>query len=228
MTVIHERGLGVAISTMNRGMQYEHFGPPRPGDWNLNAHEYAHKYFEDENPYREAPLPYLHTPEDSFKSRRANPIISPPPVEVGGQEQDTTRRARSEVRFTLPRMQPVFGTADITKEAQTKSAKTNVPVLKTDDELHSLRQRLERAKKRKEEAEKTKDVQTAFDLSTYALPELEAKLEKVLEQQRKEQGKSAAPVSQNQENWRSRPNGVEVESEDDDDEGESEVEAEDE
>ncbi|KAM0800716.1 hypothetical protein BDR22DRAFT_230643 [Usnea florida] len=225
-TVIHERGLGVAISAMNRGMQYEHFippRPPRPGDWNFGAHD----YFRDENPYRETPLPYLHTPpEYSSERRRAKPIVIPPAVEVGGREEDTTRRTRSEVRFTLPRMQPVFGTADIAKEAQTNSAKTNVPVPKTDDELHSLRQRLERAKKRKEEAEKAKDVQSAFDLSTYAIPELEAKLEKVLEQQRKEQEKPAAPVSQNQENWRSRPNGVEVESEDEDDEGESEGEAE--
>ena len=210
-TVIHQRGLGVAISAMNREMQYEHFippRPPRPGDGNLNSHEYS-------------ALPYLHTPEDSFTSRRANPIIIPPPGEVGGQEQDTTKSARSEVRFTLPRMQPVFGTA---KEAQINSAKTNVTVSKTDDELHSLRQRLERARKRKEEAEKAKDLHTAFDLTTYAIPELEAKLEKVLEQ-RKAQEKLTAPVSQNQEDWRP---GVEMISEDEDDEGESEAEAEDE
>lgn len=225
-TVIHERGLGVAISAMNREMQYEHFippRPPRPGDWNYDTRE----YFGDENPYREAPLPYLNTYKDSFTSRRADPIIIPPPVEVGGQKQDTTRRTQSEVRFTLPRMQPGPGTADIAKEAQTNVVKPNVPVTKTDDELHSLRQRLERAKKRKEEAEKAKDIHTAFDLTTYAIPELEAKLEKVLEQ-RKAQEKSTAPVSQNQEDWRPHRNGVEMESEDDDDEGESEVEAEDE
>ena len=224
-TVIHERGLGVAISAMNREMRYEHFIPPRPpgpGDWSFHTRG----YFGDENPYREAPLPYLPTHEDSFTSRRANPFIIPPPVEVGGQEQDTTRRPRSEVRFTLPRMQPVFGTADTAKEAQTKSAKTNVPVSKTDDELHSLRQKLEGAKRRKKEAEKAKDTQKAYDLTTFAIPELEAKLEKMLEQQRKEQEKSAAPASQNQENWRSRRNGVEMESEDEDDEGESEAGAE--
>ena len=225
-TVIHERGLGVAISAMNREMQYEQFippRPPRPGNWNSDTRE----YFGDENPYREAPLPYLHTPEDSFTSRRANPIITPPPVEVGGQEQDTTRRTRSEVRFTLPRMEPVFSTANIAKKAHENIAKPNVPVTNTDDELHSLRQRLERAKKRKEEAEKAKDIHTAFDLTTYAIPELEAKLEKVLEQ-RKAQEKSTASVSQNQEDWRSRQHGVEMLSEDDDDEGESEGEVEDE
>ena len=66
---------------------------------------------------------------------------------------------------------------------------------KTDDELRSVRQRLERAKKRKEEAEKAKDIQAAFDLSTYTVPELEAKLEAALKQQRQEWEKSAAPVS---------------------------------
>lgn len=221
-TLIHERGLNVAINDALIGMRYEHYnppGPPRPGDGNFNTRE----YFGDENLYREAPLPYLHTPEDSFTSRRAKSIYIPPLVEVGGPEKDTTRRTRSEVRFTLPRMQP----ADIAKEAQTKSAKTNVPISKTDDELRSLRQRLERAKKRKEEAEKAKDIHTVFDLTTYAIPELEAKLEKVLEQ-RKAEEKSTGPVSHNQEDWRSHRNGVEMESEDDDDEGESEAEAEDE
>ena len=223
-TVVRERDLEVAISAMNREMQYfiPH-RPPRPGDWNFDNRE----YFEDENPYWEAPLPYLHTHEDSFTSRRANPIIIPPSVEVGGQKQDTTRKTRSEVRFTLPRMQPGSGTTDIYQGAQINSAKPSVFISKTDDELHSLRQRLERAKKRKEEAEKAKDIHTAFDLTTYAIPELEAKLEKVLEQ-RKAQEKSTAPVSENHEDWRPHRNGVEMESEDDDDEGESEVEAEDE
>ena len=234
-TVINERGLGVAISAMNRGMRYEDLGPsrpPRPEDWNQDNPLYDRnfnnrEYFEDEVNYREAPLPYLSTREDPSASRRANPIIIPPPVEVGGQEQDTMKRTRSEVRFTLPRMQPVFGTADIAKEAQTNLAKPNFPVSKTDDELRSVRQRLERAKKRKEEAEKAKDVQTANDLTIYAIPELEAKLETVLKQQRKEQEKSAAPVSQKQENRRSHRTEVEMESEDDDDEGGSEAEAED-
>ena len=122
-------------------------------------------------------------------------------------------------------MQPDSGTADIAKEAQKNVAKPNVPVTKTDDELHSLRQRLERAKKRKEEAEKAKDIHTAFDLTTYAIPELETKLEKVLEQHKAQE--NPASMSQNQEDWRSCPNGVEMESEDDDDEGESEVESED-
>ena len=233
-TVINERGLGAAISAMSRRMPYEDPGPsrpPRPRDWNQDNALYDRnfnnrEYFEDEAIYREAPLPYSHTRADSFASRRANPIIIPPPVEAGGQEQDTIGRTRPEVRFTLPRMQPVFGTADIAKEAQTNSAKPNVPVSKTDDELHSIRQRLERAKKRKEEAEKAKDIQTANDLIIYAIPDLEAKLETVLKQQRKEQEKSAAPVSQKQEDRRSRHTGVEMESEDEDDEGGSEAEAE--
>ena len=220
-TVINERGLGAAISTMNRGMRFEDLGPsrpPRPRDWNQDNPLYERnstnrEYFEDEAIYREAPLPYPHTREDPSASRRPKPIIIPPPVEVGDQEQDTMKRTRSEVRFTL-------------KDAQTIPAKPNVPVSKTDDELHSVRQRLERAKKRKEEAEKAKDVETANDLIVYAIPDLEAKLETLLKQQRKEQEKSAAPVSQKQEERRSQHTGVEMESEDDDEEGGSEAEAE--
>ena len=233
-TVINKRGLGATISTMNRGMRYEDLGPsrpPRPEDWNQvnplhDRNSTNREYFEDEVIYGEAPLPDLHTREDPSASQRANPIIIPPPVEVGGHEQDTMKRTRPEVRFTLPRMQPVFGTADIAKEAQTSSARPNVPVSKTDDELRSVRQRLKRAKKGKEEAEKAKDIQTAFDLTCYTIPELEAKLETLLKQQRKEQEKSAAPVSQKQEDRRSQHTGVEMESEDDDDEGGSGAEAE--
>lgn len=250
-TVINERGWGEAISAMNLGMpemrsnkpwaapQYEDLPRerlPRPEDWNQDnpPHDRHYRYrpYTDDGDYMSidesgpahVPRPRLHTREPLSARRRAKRIIIPAPVEVERQEQDATRKTQSEVRFTLPRMQPVSGTADIAKEAQTSSATNNVPMSKIDGELNSVRQRLERAKRRKEEAEKGKDIATAFDLTTYAIPELEAKLEMVLKRQRKELEKSAVPVSQNEEYRRSLHTEVETESEYDDDEDGSEAE----
>ena len=212
------------------------YPPPRPEYWNQNnalldrhfrsrTHTEYEEIYPDESPPAEAPLPRRHTREHPSARRRARPIRIPPPIEDGRQEQDTTKRARSEVRFTLPRVQLVSGTADVGKEAQTSSAKPNVRTTKTDEELLLVCQRLERAMKRKEEAEKAKDVATAFDLTTYGIPDMEAKLENLLKQQREEREKSHAPVSQNEKNKTSHHTEVETESEYDDDEGGSEAEA---
>lgn len=236
-TVINERGWGEAISAMNRSNKpwaapqdedLPRERPPTPEDWSpytdyRNRHPHISIY-KSGPAHIIHPRPRLYTREPLPSRRRAKSIINPAPVEVERQEQDATRRTQSEVRFTLPRMQPVSGTADIAKEAQTSSATNNVSMSKIDDELNSVRQRLERAKGRKEEAEKGKDIATAFDLTTYAIPELEAKLEMVLKQQRKEQEKSAAPVSQNEEHRRSLHTEMETESEYDDDEDGSEAE----
>ena len=244
-TVINERGWGEAISAMNREMPEmrsnepwaaPQYPPTRLEDWNQNnalhdRHFRSRPYTEyeeiypDESTPAEAPLPRLHTREHSSARRRARPIRTSPPIEDGRQEQDTTKRVRSEVRFTLPRVQLVSGTADVAKEAQTSSAKPNYRTTKTDEELLLVRQRLERAKKRKEEAEKAKDIATAFDLTTYGIPDMEAKLEGLLNQQREEREKSHAPVSQNEKNKTFRHTEVETESEYDDDEGGSEAEA---
>ena len=230
---------------MNRGMPEmrsnepwtaPQYPPPRPEYWNQNnalldrhfrsrTHTEYEEIYPDESPPAEAPLPRRHTREHPSARRRARPIRIPPPIEDGRQEQDTTKRARSEVRFTLPRVQLVSGTADVGKEAQTSSAKPNVRTTKTDEELLLVCQRLERAMKRKEEAEKAKDVATAFDLTTYGIPDMEAKLENLLKQQREEREKSHAPVSQNEKNKTSHHTEVETESEYDDDEGGSEAEA---
>ena len=67
---------------------------------------------------------------------------------------------------------------------------------------------------------KAKDVHTVYDISVYAIPDLKEKIERLLKQQRKEQEKRAAPVSQKEENERSHHTDVETESED---EGESGV-----
>lgn len=249
--VINERGWGEAISAINRGIpemhsnkpwaapQYEDLPrerPPRPEDWNQDnppfETHYRHRPYTDDGDHismdesgpAHVPRPRLSTREPLPARRRAKRIIIRAPVEVERQEQDASRRTQSKVRFMLPRMQPISGTADIAKEAQTSSATNNVPVSKMDDELNSVRQRLGRAKVRKEEAEKGKDIATAFDLTTFAIPELEAKLEILLKQQRKEQEKPAAPVPQNEEHSRYLHTEVGTESEYDDDEDGSEAE----
>ena len=244
-TVINERGLGEAINAMNRGVPgmrsnepwtAPQYPPPRPEYWNQQNPLYdryvTHRPYTgyeniwpDESTPAQAPLPHLHTREHPSARRRARPIVTQLPIESGLQEQDTTKTTRPEVRFTIPRAQLVSGTADTAKRAQTKSAKPDVPTTKTDNELQSVRQRLERAKKRKEEAEKARDIPTAFDLTSFVIPDIEAELEKVLKRQREEREKSSPPVSQNEEDKIFRHTEVETESEYSHDEGGSEAEA---
>jgi outer membrane biosynthesis protein TonB len=127
------------------------------------------------------------------------------------------------VRFTLPRAQFASSTADTAEETQPSPAKPDVPTTGTDNELQKERQRLEKAKKRKEEAEKAKDFATASDIVCYVIPDLEAQIEKLSKQQREEQEKRAAPVSQNKEDKRSHQTEVETESDFSDDESGSAV-----
>lgn len=234
-TLINERGWGQAIDAMNGGLpgtrSSETWGPsqfpPRPEYWNQNnpLHDTdlrGRPYTGYENIYSD------HSPparEYRSATRRAGPIIIPPPIEGERQEQDTMKTVRPEVRFTLPRAQLVSDTSDIAKKAQISSAKPDIPAIKADDELQSVRQKLERVKKRREEAEKAKDTVTASDLTYFVIPGMEAELERLVKQQREEQEKSTATVFQNGEDKRSRHTEVETESESSDDEGVSEAEA---
>ena len=153
-------------------------------------------------------------------------MTTSPPIPHGLLEKVSPKPPkpkRPEVRFTFPREQLVSGVADTTKETSSSPAKPDIPSTKTDNQLQIVRQRLERLRKRKEEAEKARDITTAADLIYYAIPELEADLEKLLKQQHEEREKSAAPVSQNEEE-KSHQAEVETESEGGEDEGGSEAE----
>ena len=241
-TVIKERGWGEAVDAMNRmpGMHPNkpsatpQYPPPMPESWNQNRPPYGrytehrpYTKYENLSPSKSAPsqvpLPRLRARNHPSVRRRARPILTSPPIEVERQEQEATKTTRPEVRFTLPRAQLASSTADTAKEAQTSPAKPDVPTTRTDDELQKARQRLEQLKKRKEEAEKAKDLVTASDITYYAIPELEARIEKLLKQQPEEQEKRTAPVSQNKEDKRSHHTEVETESEYSDDEGGSGV-----
>lgn len=235
-TVINERGWGETISAMNRGMPermrpmepWEPVPPP-PEVWNQNnvlfdRHFMSQPYTEyeeiypDRNTPAQVPLPSSHTREHPSAMRRERQIIVPPPTEGGRREQDTMNTAPPEVRFTLPRVQLASGTADIAKEAQEIPAKPSSRTTMTDEEVLLVRARLARAQKRKEEAEKAKDITTVFDLTTYGIPDMKAKLEKLLEQQRQEREKSHAPVAQDEKNKGSHHTEVDTESEYEDDE----------
>lgn len=216
----------------NEPLAAPRYPPPRPeySNQNLYDEKYRHRpysEYEDVSPDKsvsfQAPIPHLRPREQLSARRRVRPIEIPSPAKVKRQEQDAMKTTRPEVRFTLPRTQLISSTAETAKEAQKNPPKPDLFRSNTDDELQKARQRLEQVKKRKEEAEKAKDLATAADLTYYAIPDLEADLEKLLKQQREEQEKPAAQVSRNEEGKIFRHTEVETESENSDDEGGSEA-----
>lgn len=231
-TIISERGWGEANNIRNRRVSEMRshepwaaapYPPPSPEYLNRN-HTLTDTYLRsgDANAPAQGHLAPLPPRERPSVRRRARPIIIPPTTEGGRQEQDTMRTARSEMRFTLPRAQLFSHDADIATESRVNLAKPDVPTTKTDDEILSVRRRLERCRRRKVEAENGKDIASAYDLINFGIPDLEAKLENLLTQQR-EQEKLAAPVTQNEESKRSHHTEVETESEYSDDEEDSEA-----
>ncbi|KAI4280602.1 MAG: hypothetical protein L6R38_004336 [Xanthoria sp. 2 TBL-2021] len=68
-----------------------------------------------------------------------------------------------------------------------------MPTNKTDDELQKSHQKLAQLTRRKEEAEKAKDLTTASDLTYYAIPDLEARIKVLLQQQQREEQDERAP-----------------------------------
>ncbi len=235
-TLINEKGWRESIDAMNRRVPRmrsnepgaaPHYPPPRPGYSNQNITVYESSsrrrpYTEYEDIPRDESIagyanpPDLPTRENPSAGRRAKPIIIPPPVKSGRPKQDKTKTTQSEVRFTVPFAQLVSGTSDAPKETQTRSTKPIVPTTKIDHELQSVRQRLERAIKRKEEAEEDKDFAKVYDLTNYVIPDLERELETILKQQRSEQEKSPAPTSQEEKDKRSHQTKVEMETESED------------
>ena len=196
--IIKERGFGEAIDAMNRRKSRMRSNqawaaPPylssKPKDWD-----------------RKTPLVYRGdiyrgdiSPRESTQAQTSfSRLHTPKPFEGGRTEKDAVKETRSEVRFTIPGAQLVSDFADTAKKADTSSARP-VSIDKVNAELQSVRLRLERAKKRKEEAEKAKDIPTVFDLTNFVIPDVEADLKKVLERQREAQD--------------SRPHHTEVETE---------------
>ena len=242
-TVIKERGWGEAVDVMtrrrprmrsNEPWATPQYPPPRPESMGQHMHPYDGSFrhypyteheetFPDESTPARAPFTRVQTRGDPPRTQHARPMTDSPPVPYKLLEQDAPKPIRPEVRFTIPREQLVSGIADTTKETPSSPVKPATPSTKTDNQLHIVRQRLERLRKRKEEAEKARDITTAADLTYYAIPELEADLEKLLKQQREEQEKAAAPVPQNEED-KSRQVEVETESEGSEDEGGLEAE----
>lgn len=237
-TVIKERGWGEAINAMNfmPGMYPNNssttpqYHPPMPESWKQNKPPYGeytghrpYTKYENLSPDKsapsQAPLSFLPARKYPPVRRRARAALTSPPIEVERQGEEATKRTRPELRFALPRAQFASSTTDIAKEAQPSPAKSEVPASRTDDELQKARQRLEQVNKRKEEAEKARDLSTASDIIYYAIPDLKAQIEKLLKQQREEQEERVGPVSQTEVDKRSHHTEVETESEYSDDEG---------
>ena len=239
--VIKERGWGEAVDVMNRRgprmRPNEHwtapqYPPQRPGSMDQNMPSYGGYFgdrpypghgetFPDESRQARASLPGAHTRGEPPAMRHERPMTAPPPNSYKLIEQDAPKSTRHEVRFTFPREQLVSDLVGSANEASSTSAKPDTSST-TDNRLHIVRQKLERLRKRKEKAEKDGDSITAADLIYYSIPEVEADLEKLLKQRREELEKSAAPVSQNEED-KSHQVEVETESEGSDNEGGSEA-----
>ena len=241
-TVIKERGWGETVDIMNRSVPpvrlhqpwpAPHYPRPTPGSWGQHMPSYDgyfrhHPQREHEEIFpdeiRPAPLPpsRVHTGGEPPVRLHERPMVASTPIHLERPEQDATKPTRTEVRFTFPREQLVSGSVDTTQKGPSSPAKPGTSSSKADNQLQIVRQRLERLRKRKEEAEEAKDITTAADLTYYAIPELEADLEKLLLQQREELENSAARVFHNEED-KSRQAEVETESEGSEDEGGSEA-----
>ncbi|KAI4264435.1 MAG: hypothetical protein L6R42_000452 [Xanthoria sp. 1 TBL-2021] len=167
------------------------------------------------------PLPRRSAREHPSASERARPVPTSPRVQVDRQEQEATKRLRPELRFTLPQAQVATSTAGTAKEARRSPTNPKNPTNKTDDELQKSHQKLAQLTRRKEEAEKAKDLATAADLTYYAIPDLEARIKVLLLQQRAEQDERAPQEKEDEGPYRT---GIETENENSDDERGSGVE----
>ena len=87
----------------------------------------------------------------------------PPPMQPGGGSFDRLNQAGSRP------------SAARTSDSQVNGGNAGA---KVDPELVELRRKLEAATKKKEEAEKAKDIATASDLTYYAIPELQERIER--------------------------------------------------
>ena len=121
----------------------------------------------------------------------AAPPVRPPHPDSKTQANDSLtakddKPATSEVRFTLPhrdsRPSPAIE-PNLSAHLSPETKRT---------ELQTALDKLELLNKKKEEAEKSKDVMTASDLTYYAIPELQGRIEKLKKAQQEDKPKIPA------------------------------------
>ena len=193
-TVIKERGWGESFDVMNRRVPRmrpnearaaPQYPPPRPESRGQHMPPYDGDFRDRPHTEYEETSPNEYTAAGAPHQFPEPPVMPPrPTIHFKRQEQDATKPTRPEVRFTFPREQLVSDFADTTKETPSSPAKPDTPSTKTDNQLQVVRQKLEGLRKRKEEAEKARDISTAADLTYYVIPDLEADLEELLEHER--------------------------------------------
>lgn len=117
--------------------------------------------------------------------------------------------AKSEQRFSLPRLNNASSTAG----AQQASDEKSDPIITIGPDLQQALHKLELLKKKKDAAVKAKDTNTATDIEYYAIPEVE---KRIAELEKKDQGgaENKAPVEREARGPRTE---VETDSESDQD-----------
>lgn len=234
-TVIKERGWSEVVDSMNHlpGVYQNEpsapsqYPPPMPESWNQNQPSHGgytwqdpyadyDNIFSDERAPSLAPVRYLRTHKHPSTRQRASHVFASPTTQAERQKLEKTEEKRPELRFTRPRAQLGSIPAGSILTTEPSAAVPIVLSTKTDDELLKARQKLEQMKKRKVEAETVNDLITASDITYYVIPDLEARIERLLRLQREERDGAS---SQPEESKKSYQAAAETENEASDDEG---------
>ena len=149
--------------------------------------------------------PLVRPRKNSFVRSRGRNNPRTPPNEVKPQEKPQRPASGSvesyeewapqapEVRFTLPRAQLRPSDRHKNEGVQQNAAKPGIPTTSTDSDLRTARLKLDQYKMKQEAAEKAMDIATASDIRYYAIPDLEARIQQLVELQREEQDKNFIP-----------------------------------
>lgn len=107
----------------------------------------------------------------------ANPESRPNQTERGKE----TKPAVSEVRFTVPRLDPTRQTAGVpqSRKPVSRTFKVDIHRKRHDQELQEAMDKLERLKSNRDEAERAKNYALKSDLEYYAIPDLESRIKKL-------------------------------------------------
>lgn len=126
----------------------------------------------------------------------ANPESRPNETE-GARE---TKPAVSEVRFTVPRLDPPRQTAGVpqSRKPASKISEGEAQRKSQDQEIREAMDKLERLKSNRDEAERTKNYSLKSDLEYYAIPDLESRIKKLKQAHKgdKSDGKGALDEKQ--------------------------------